>query len=435
MTMNEEPQTPSREGALEFVVPDALQGERIDRAVALLGATSRGAAAGLVDSGDVHINDVVITTRSTRVQVGQRISVVLPPDVVVEAISGDPSVEFTVVYADADVIVVDKPAGLVVHPGRGNTTGTLVHGLLARFPDLLDLPDADELVLRGQRNPVAEYAEVAELTEVAEVAELADVAELTELAEVADFELDEDAPSDRDDLGAEAFADGAAIALTVGPDGEVDGRLFDSAEEPAGDYVFDDGEDAQPAKRGVRPGIVHRLDKGTSGLLVVGRTRDAVANLVAQLSARRVDRRYLALVWGHPLAASGLIDAPIGRSPRDPTRMAVVRDGREARTRYDVDARFVRPDRVSQVECKLESGRTHQIRVHLTAIGHPVVGDPVYGRRIERFGLRRPFLHARRLGFDHPRTGQPMSFESPIPADLAEVLSHCFVDEGPQTED
>jgi 23S rRNA pseudouridine1911/1915/1917 synthase len=218
------------------------------------------------------------------------------------------------VYADDDVIVVDKPQLLVVHPGAGNATGTMVAGLLARFPELHGVGEPE------------------------------------------------------------------------------------------------------------RPGIVHRLDKGTSGLLVVARTAAAYESLVEQLSTRTVERRYLALVWGAPSPATGVVDAPIGRSRRDPTRMAVSATGREARTRYEVQRRFVEPIDASLLECRLETGRTHQIRVHLGAIGHPVVGDPRYRGARASFAVPRMFLHAHALAFDHPRTHERVSFESPLPADLQGVL-------------
>jgi 23S rRNA pseudouridine1911/1915/1917 synthase len=223
-------------------------------------------------------------------------------------------VDVPVVFADDHVIVVDKPQELVVHPGAGNARGTMVAGLLARFPEL------------------------------------------------------------------------AAVG------------------EP------------------VRPGIVHRLDKGTSGLLVVARTPQAYASLVEQLSARTVDRRYLALVWGVPDPPTGMVDAPIGRSRRDPTRMAVSTTGREARTRFAVQQRFTEPVEAALVECRLETGRTHQIRVHLAAIGHPVVGDPRYRGARRSFPTPRLFLHAHSLAFDHPATGERVSFASPLPADLQGVL-------------
>jgi 23S rRNA pseudouridine1911/1915/1917 synthase len=172
-----------------------------------------------------------------------------------------------------------------------------------------------------------------------------------------------------------------------------------------------------------RPGIVHRLDKGTSGLLVVARTPAAYDSLVGQLSSRTVERRYLALVWGVPEPATGLVDAPIGRSKRDPTRMAVSSSGREARTRYEVLQPFTQPIEAALIECRLETGRTHQIRVHLAAIEHPIVGDPRYRGKRASFATPRTFLHAHALAFDHPATGERVSFSSPLPEDLTEVLA------------
>jgi 23S rRNA pseudouridine1911/1915/1917 synthase len=217
------------------------------------------------------------------------------------------------VYEDADVIVVNKPAGLVVHPGSGHDHGTLVHGLLARYPELAAVGDAD------------------------------------------------------------------------------------------------------------RPGIVHRLDRDTSGLMVVARTAPAHAALVDALAAREVTREYDALVWGHPENPRGVVDAPIGRSTTRRTRMAVRAVGKEARTVYEVEEWFGRPE-VARLRCRLETGRTHQIRVHLAAIGHPVVGDGAYGGRRAGIELDRPFLHAEHLAFAHPVTGEPLEFRSPRPAELDEVL-------------
>jgi 23S rRNA pseudouridine1911/1915/1917 synthase len=176
-----------------------------------------------------------------------------------------------------------------------------------------------------------------------------------------------------------------------------------------------------------RPGIVHRLDIGTTGLLIVARTQEAYEELVAMMSLREVKRHYLALVWGHPSAPMGTIDAPIGRDPRDPLRMAVVASGKPARTNYEVLVTFPEPE-VSLVACELETGRTHQIRVHLQATGHPVVGDPNYGGARAPLVLGRPFLHAERLVFDHPITGEPLAFEVPLPADLQVALDRCQQD-------
>jgi 23S rRNA pseudouridine1911/1915/1917 synthase len=224
--------------------------------------------------------------------------------------AADPTVEFGVVHVDDSVIVVDKPAGLVVHPGAGNADGTLVNGLLARFP------------------------------EIASVGEM------------------------------------------------------------------------------IRPGIVHRLDAGSSGLLVVARTQDAADMLIEQFADHSATRRYEALVWGVPDAPHGIIDGPIGRDRGDPLKMAVVANGRYARTDYRVIGSYSSPAVVSRLECRLETGRTHQIRVHLASIKHPLVGDPTYSQRRPMLGLTRPFLHAAELAFEHPTTGERVTFHSPLASDL-----------------
>jgi 23S rRNA pseudouridine1911/1915/1917 synthase len=128
-------------------------------------------------------------------------------------------------------------------------------------------------------------------------------------------------------------------------------------------------------------------------------------------------------VWGHPEAPHGIVDAPIGRDPGDPLKMAVVVDGKRARTEYQLVERFVAPGKLARLSCILETGRTHQIRVHLAAVGHPLVGDPIYGERRTTLGLTRPFLHAAELSFDHPATGERLTFQSPLPADLASFLA------------
>jgi len=295
------------------LIPDALDGERVDRVVALMTGLSRASVAGLVAAGAVRLSGRTVTTRSTKVTGGSSIDVELPGRADPEPVA-DPGVEVEVVYADGDVLVVDKPAGLVVHPGAGNAGGTLVQGLLARFPDLAGVGD--------------------------------------------------------------------------------------------------------PA----RPGIVHRLDKGTSGLLVVARSAPAHASLVAQLAGRSVSRRYAALVWGWPEPPHGQVDAPIGRSRRDPTRMSVSSRGKPARTGYRVRTRFDSPQPASLLSCRLETGRTHQIRVHLGAIGHPVVGDARYGGVREGIVCPRPFLHAEHLAFDHPVSGERLSYSSELAEDLRRVL-------------
>jgi len=171
-----------------------------------------------------------------------------------------------------------------------------------------------------------------------------------------------------------------------------------------------------------RPGIVHRLDKDTSGLLVVARSPDAYRSLTDQLAQRTVKRTYLSLACGALEADGGVVDAPIGRSLRDPTRMAVAAGGRAARTHYRVLSRFSQPLVATYLELRLETGRTHQIRVHLAAIGHPVVGDARYRGDRRRSGCTRPFLHAAGLAFVNPATGREVGFSSALPDDLVSVL-------------
>lgn len=296
-------------------VPAALAGERLDRIVALLLDVSRSSATAVIDAGGAAVDGEAATSGKVRLDEGQIVSIdpgTIPTD---EPPQADPSVEFDVVHVDDAIIVIDKPAGLVVHPGAGNERGTLANGLLARYPDIVDV---------GER---------------------------------------------------------------------------------------------------VRPGIVHRLDAGSSGLLVVARTQDAADALIEQFVDHSATRAYLALVWGHPEAAHGVIDAPIGRSRRDPLRMAVVADGRWARTEYRVLDRFDSPADLALLECRLETGRTHQIRVHLGSINHPLVGDPTYGQRRPKLQVDRPFLHAAELSFVHPASRERVTFESPLAPDLADRLA------------
>ncbi|MDE3203819.1 MAG: RluA family pseudouridine synthase [Acidobacteriota bacterium] len=303
-------------------MPAALEGERVDRALALITGLSRREVDELLGAGRVDIGRRPLTSRSRRVHAGERLVVhgSIEP-VGPQAPEADPTVTVPVVYADPTLIVVDKPAGLVVHPGHGNRRATLVNGLLARFPDLAALAEGDQID---------------------------------------------------------------------------------------------------------RPGIVHRLDKGTSGLLVVARTEAGRADLAAQLQARTVGREYLTLVFGHVESDEGLIDAPLGRSDIDPNRMRVQSSGRPARTRYEVVARYADPVPVSLLRCRLETGRTHQIRAHLASIGHPVVGDDRYGGRARggwpQLPPGRPFLHAAELGLVHPVSREDLHFSSPLHEDLATVL-------------
>jgi 23S rRNA pseudouridine1911/1915/1917 synthase len=229
-------------------------------------------------------------------------------------------VSFEVVYADDDVIVVNKPAGLVTHPGAGVHVTTLVGGLLERYPELAGLP------AEGCGSPE-------------------------------------------------------------------------------------------------RPGIVHRLDKETSGLLVVARSPRAYRALTEQLAARTAKRTYLALALGSLRSARGVVDAPIGRSPRDPTKMAVANAGRQARTSYAVLRRFSQPLEATELELQLETGRTHQIRVHLSAIGHPVLGDVRYGGARRSSGVKRLMLHAVRLAFSAPGSSELLEFTAPPPEDYLSSVS------------
>ncbi len=295
-------------------VPAALAGQRLDRIVALLGDISRADAATTIAAGGVTVDGAPAPSGKVRLDEGQVVALDPAAFPQVEFPQADATVEFGVVYDDDDVVVIDKPAGLVVHPGAGNPTGTLANGLLARFPDL----------------------------------------------------------------------------------------------EGVGDPM--------------RPGIVHRLDAGSSGLLVVARTDEAAEALIAQFADHSCTRLYLAVVWGVPDAPHGIIDAPLGRDRGDPLKMAVVAHGKWARTDYRVIGTYSEPALVSQLECRLETGRTHQIRVHLSSINHPLLGDPVYGQRRPTLGLERPFLHAAELAFNHPRTGDRVSFLSPLAPDLQSWL-------------
>jgi 23S rRNA pseudouridine1911/1915/1917 synthase len=318
----------------EWPVPGALDGERVDRALALITGLSRRHVNQLVEGGQVTIGGRSVSTRSRRVRSGERLGVTGSIGSGARAhLRADPEVPVPVVWCDEDVIVVDKPAGVVVHPGAGHRSSTLVHGLLARFPELAAVDDP-----------------------------------------------------------------------------------------------------ADPTRASDRPGIVHRLDKGTSGLMVVARSRTARAALVGQLARRQVGRQYTTLVAGCVESDAGLVDAPLGRSDSDPTRIRVQRGGRDARTGYEVQARFSQPVATTLLSCRLETGRTHQIRVHLASIGHPVIGDDRYGPSRKGWAPLppgRPFLHASELSFDHPKTGDRMRFTSLLPDDLQAVLESISPDRKP----
>ena len=308
-------------------------GQRLDRFLAgALPELSRSRLQALIEAGAVELAGAKIGDANRRVKPGETYEIAIPP--AEPAIPEGQDIPLQVVYEDTDLIVIEKPAGLVVHPAAGNPDGTLVNALIAHC---------------GK-----------ELTGVGGVA---------------------------------------------------------------------------------RPGIVHRLDKDTSGLLVAAKNERAMTSLARQFAAHTITRAYHALVWGAPRKPEGLIEGSIGRSPFDRKRMAVLRgEGKEARTRYRVVERFgdaAKPI-ASLVECRLETGRTHQIRVHLTHLGHPLVGDPTYGRtrqppraksaeETEAYSALETFprqaLHAVLLGFQHPSTHKVMRFESPWPKDIAQLVA------------
>ncbi|MEJ7761247.1 MAG: RluA family pseudouridine synthase [Thermomicrobiales bacterium] len=290
--------------------------DRLDKLVARhMADRSRTFVRQLIEDGQVLV-DGIVRRPSFSVTPGQRITVVIPPPEL-ELIARPEAIPLTIVFEDDDVLVIDKPAGMVVHPAPGHPTGTLVNAVLHHDP-----------------------------------------------------------------------------TITVG------NRL--------------------------RPGIVHRLDKDTSGLIVVAKTDRARNGLVAQWQARTVDKGYVALVFGTVPEEEATVDAPIGRHPTQRQRMAVVRTGRPAVTHFKVTERF---ERYTMLDLSIETGRTHQIRVHMAFVGHPVVGDTVYGA--DRQGIRvgkRHLLHAARLGFDLP-TGERKTFHSMLPPAVTSILNRLRDDE------
>ncbi|MCU0490839.1 MAG: RluA family pseudouridine synthase [Chloroflexaceae bacterium] len=295
---------------IELTVGEAQKGERLDRFVAdLVEDLSRSYARQLIEDGHIRINQRDARP-SHQVQPGDVVTVVRPLAQPTDLVAQE--IPLTVVYEDDDVVVVDKPAGMVVHPAPGHPNGTLVNALLARYPDI----------------------------------------------------------------------------------------------QISGD---------------VRPGIVHRIDQDTSGLLVVARNDRAWRMLTEQQRERSMHKAYLAVVDGGFKEPDGLINLPIGRHPTDRKRQAVIQSGREARTRYRVLEAL---GSYTLIEATLETGRTHQIRVHFAHKSRPVLGDPLYGPRKPKatFGLTRQFLHAYRLGFALPSDGIWREFTSPLPPDLAAVL-------------
>ncbi len=301
--------------SLEVTVPATLNGMRIDRALSMLTGLSRSEAQAMLDEGRVHVDSKVITKASFHIEEGQALVALLP-----EADDGfvtpDHDVPVDVIFEDPGFVVINKRADQVVHPGAGRSEGTLIAGVLARYPEI-----------------------------------------------------------------AQLSIDGVCEAR--------------------------------------RPGVVHRLDKGTSGLLVVARTVDAFDSLSDQLADRTMGRTYLGLVEGHVVETFGVVDAPLGRSTRTPTMMTVRSDGRPARTGYEVIQRLEKPRPQTLMRLRLETGRTHQIRVHLATIGHPVVNDARYGqRRDKRLEQDRFYLHSASLTFLHPTTGETVSNLAPLPEDL-----------------
>ena len=300
-------------GQRQVPVPDGLDGERLDAALARMFGLSRAKAAELIAAGAVLVGGAA-ATKSDRVATGDWLDVTLPPPAPVMPPAA-PVPGLAVVYEDADILVVDKPPGVAAHPTPGWTGPTVLQGVLA--------------------------------------------------------------------AGHSLATSGAAE----------------------------------------RQGIVHRLDANTSGLMVLAKSEPAYSALKRAFRDREVDKRYHALVQGHPDPLRGTVDAPIGRHPSGDGRFAVVAGGRPSVTHYDTLEAF---RAASLVEVILETGRTHQIRVHMTAIRHPCVGDRLYGADpvlAARLGLARQWLHAVRLGFAHPADGRPMEFASAYSADLASALA------------
>lgn len=298
-------------GGVEASIPSEFAGLRLDAALArLYPEHSRSRLQQWMKQGRITLNAAEADPKR-KVWGGETVVIDAAPAPEETAAAAE-AIPLAIVYEDASLLVIDKPAGLVVHPGSGNWRGTLLNGLLHHAPALRELP---------------------------------------------------------------------------------------------------------------RAGIVHRLDKDTSGLLVVAKTLTAQTALVRQLQARTVKRHYLALLVGQA-DASGIVDAPIGRHPTQRTKMAVLAQGREARTHYQVEERFAK---ACLVECRLETGRTHQIRVHMAKLGHPLVGDPVYGKKLtgdERLdAFKRQALHAWRLALVHPGTAEEMAWESALPPDFAALLA------------
>lgn len=299
---------------LEFTVEDA--GQRLDKIlVKQLPEYSRNQIQEMISTDLVRV-DGKSAKAGHKMKGGETILVSFPEEN--EEIVIEPEdIPLKIVYEDDDIAVIEKEAGMVVHPGTGHETGTLVHALLARYPEIIDMQD----------------------------------------------------------------------------DPQAEGRM----------------------------GIVHRLDKDTSGLIVTARNIDALQALMGQFKIRITEKIYLALLERTPKTKVGRIDAPIGRDFKQRKRMSVVQDGKSAVTEFEVIDETLRDGRCL-VKIKIETGRTHQIRVHMAFIGCPVVGDTVYGYNKQRLGLKRNFLHAHELSFDHPTTGERMRFKSELPIGLVNTM-------------
>jgi 23S rRNA pseudouridine1911/1915/1917 synthase len=301
-----------------FAVDEERADHRLDQALSELTSASRSEAGRWIRSGRVRVGDEVVTRPARRVHTGERLTLDRPSPEVWTALP-EP-IPIQVVFEDRHLIVVDKPAGMVVHPAPGHRSGTLVNALLHHCTDLAGIGGA------------------------------------------------------------------------------------------------------------LRPGIVHRLDQGTTGILVVAKDDATHRALAAQFEDHSIDRLYMAVARGMPRAAEGRVDRPIGRHPSDRKRMSVrARSGRAAITNWEVVERFAASSHVL-LAIRPETGRTHQIRVHLASVGLPLAGDRVYGRaRASKSSgvplLDRPALHAARLGFTHPGTGERLGFESPLPADFEALLA------------
>ena len=353
----------------------AVEPSRLDAYVAANvddASASRARVAAAIKAGMVTLNGKTASKPSRALKPGDVVAGELEPETASEAIP-EPWIELDIVYEDSSVLVVNKPAGMVTHPSAGHASGTLVNAVLGHC----DLP---ELVVPTGRRSIAD-------------------------------EDEEEEKDDDDDVSSDSDARGSMI----------------------------------------RPGIVHRLDKGTSGVMVVAKDAAAHNSLCDQFASREVRRRYVAILSGVPSASKGRIEAPIGRDPRDRLRMAVTPGGgRFAASNYEVIATLANGN-ASLVEWRLETGRTHQIRVHARHIGHPILGDDTYGggvgsavSALTRYGvfdpkrakallttIDRPMLHARTLGFTHPRTGEELHFSRDPPDDFEAFAARLAdVDEG-----